>query len=614
MRLCVWPVVLLRQRHESVARAESMVGLLMAHGELIQKLGEWEAQAAAQGFVGLRQASRNLQKSFEGIQMQFGEMQHEAWQAEHNLSTHLASLQELVERKIRQARTSLAQELQAASDTPANSHAKANGADHNAGEDHAPFLKLKAERLQSTVSALEQDLATKNKELVACKARLTKFEGENMVSELEQDLATKNKELVACKARLTELEGELSAKQAWATTLDKQLRTSKGELAKAQEELAKAQAICQESDVAIRELEHMQQKAVADMDQKQREEIDAVLQRLASLEGELGASRKEAREAIEAHAVMLQKCTEVEQENAAMKQSQTEIVEELNTSQQRCLEIVETVSKYKGLEDEYYSLQRESVERIQAMEKQMEDAEDASKASKAQLDELQQSHAGLILKAAESEASLQACKEKLSSVEKQREDMEEELKRVQQELAKHQEEDGNRANDLNASLHAMEQRMQAAEGGREEAVRKGHAAEKEIEALTLELQDCKQRLLQDVQEMDVMMIEVGNLQAAVSEQNSQYTLISEQLVSARARIEELEAPAARTAAAASSDPAADTLHDAVSRRRAAAWLNVSKLAPKSDELPPTMLASSTEERAAAEEPPKKAGFFSRLTK
>ena len=561
-----------------------MVGLLMAHGELIQKLGEWEAQAAAQGFVGLRQASRNLQKSFEGIQMQFGEMQHEAWQAEHNLSTHLASLQELVQRKIVQARTSLAQELQAASDTPANSHAKANGADHNAGEDHAPFLKLKAERLQSTVSALEQDLATKNKELVAC------------------------------KARLTELEGELSAKQAWATTLDKQLRTSKGELAKAQEELAKAQAICQESDVAIRELEHMQQKAVADMDQKQREEIDAVLQRLASLEGELGASRKEAREAIEAHAVMLQKCTEVEQENAAMKQSQTEIVEELNTSQQRCLEIVETVSKYKGLEDEYYSLQQESVERIQAMEKQMEDAEDASKASKAQLDELQQSHAGLILKAAESEASLQACKEKLSSVEKQREDMEEELKRVQQELAKHQEEDGNRANDLNASLHAMEQRMQAAEGGREEAVRKGHAAEKEIEALTLELQDCKQRLLQDVQEMDVMMIEVGNLQAAVSEQNSQYTLISEQLVSARARIEELEAPAARTAAAASSDPAADTLHDAVSRRRAAAWLNVSKLAPKSDELPPTMLASSTEERAAAEEPPKKAGFFSRLTK
>ena len=182
---------------------------------------------------------------------------------------------------------------------------------------------------------------------------------------------------------------------------------------------------------------------------------------------------------------------------------------------------------------------------------------------------------------------------------------------MQGELAKHQEEEGNRAQDLNAALSAVEQRLEAAEVGREEAVQRGGAAEQEIKALTLELQDCKERLLRDGQEMDVMMMEVGNLQAAVSEQNSQYTQISEQLASARACIQELEAPAARSAVC--SDPAAGAVQDTVSTRRAAAWLNVSELTPKSDDLPPTVLAGSTDERAVAEKPHQKAGFFSRLT-
>ena len=599
------PVLLLRQRPETVSQAETMVGLLATHGTLIHKLGE-------QGFVdgpGLRMASHQLQKSFQGIQSQFREMQHESSQAEHNLSVNLASLQEQVQKKIDKVRAYLLREEEERTSSNAatsrGAHAGTNWAEHTGLEaQDASFLKLKAQNLQSTLLRLEEDLLGKNQELLESRAKLA-----------------------AC-------EDELSAIQAWASSLEQQLRASK-------DELAKTQAVCQESDLAIKELVALQQKAVADMDKKQTEEISGILQRLASLEKELDDSRQLNRAAEQKVALTMHKCNEVESINVAMKQKQTRIEEELQKYRQGYLEMVETLSKFKSVEDDFYGLQKEAVENRLALEKQLEDAEQ-------KLVDIRQEHAKSIQELTASNKSvLDACEARLIIAERKRGDAEGKLKSVLEQLAKHQENSFDnltaraeseeliqvqkkRIKDLEVERQALLDERDSAAGQHKEETQRAESVAQEVKVLPAELNDLQQRLEaaeagqkeamvrgrewlmqaeaadQQVKvltkEMDSMMIEVGFLQTAVAGQNKQYRLISEQLTRANARIQELESPAA--CLSASLDPAGGKLHDKEVTRRALSWMAVFDLKPST----PTALANSSKGQALEEKSPNKKTF------
>jgi chromosome segregation ATPase len=603
------PVLLLRQRPETVSRAEIMVGLLATHGTLIHKLGE-------QGFVdgpGLRMASHQLQRSFQEIQSQFREMQHESSQAEHNLSANLASLQEQVQKKIDKVRAYLLREEEEPTSSNAatsrGAHAGTNGAERTGLEaQDASFLKLKAQNLQSTLLRLEEDLLGKNQELLANRAKLA-----------------------AC-------EDELSAIQARASSLDQQLRASK-------DELAKTQAVCQESDLAIKELVALQQKALADMDRKQNEEISGILQRLASLDKELDDSRQLNRAAEQKLALTMHKCNEVESINAAMKPKQTRLEEELQKYQQGYLEMVQTLSKFKTVEDDFYGLQKEAVENRLALEKQLEDAEILSQQ---QLVDIRQEHAKSIQELTASNKSvIDACEARLIIAERKRGDAEEELKSVLEQLAKHQENSFDnltaraesevliqvqkrRIKDLEVERQALLDERDSAAGRHKEETQRAESVAQEVKVSTAELNDLQQRLEaaeagqkeamvrgrewlmqaeaadQQVkvltQEMDEMMIEVGFLQSAVAGQNDQYRLISEQLTRASARIQELESPA--VCSSASLDPASGKLHDKEVTRRALSWLAVFDLKPST----PTALANSSKGQALEEKSPNKKTF------
>jgi hypothetical protein len=607
-----------------------MVGLLMMHGTLVQKLFELEDQAKVQGFVdgpGLRMASQLLQKSFEEIQKQFGEMQHESWQAEHNLSTNLATLQEQVQKKINKVRDHLlGEEEERTSSNAATSrgaHAGTNGAERTGLEaQDASLLKLQAQSLQSTVLRLEEDLLAKNQELLASREKLA-----------------------AC-------EDELFATKDWASSLEHELRVSK-------HELAKSRAICHEADLAVKELEALQQKAVENMNMKQKEGISEVLQRLKSLEEELVDSRqiktsleKELvdsrqinRAAEQKLASTMHKCNEVESINEAMKQTQTRTEQELQKYQQGYLEMVETLSKYKTVEDDFYVLQQEAVENRLALEKQLEDAEILSQQ---QLDDIRQEHARIIQElTASSKSLLDACEARLVIAERKRGDAEEELKRVLEQLAKHQEiafncsiataelekrikdlelerrqaldesdsaavrhkEETQRAESvaqevkvLTAELNDLQQRLEAAEAGKKEARARGHESLMQVEAADQQVKALTDRLNDTTQEMDAMMIEIGYLQTAVAEQNNQYRLISQQLMSARARIQEFESPVA--CSSASLDPASGKLHDKEVTRRALSWLAVFDMKPNT----PTALANSSNWQALEKKSPNKKAF------
>ena len=130
-------VVLLRQRLDSVTRAETIVNLLIAHGEFIQDLGELEERRGDRSAKGI---SRQLQKSFEAIQVEFGDMQHEVCQAEHNLATHLAFLQEQTLKKLGQARKVLDATAKRAVNTDADKL-----------EEERDSYRMKADRMSDTV-------------------------------------------------------------------------------------------------------------------------------------------------------------------------------------------------------------------------------------------------------------------------------------------------------------------------------------------------------------------------------------------------------------------------------------------------------------------------------
>jgi chromosome segregation ATPase len=328
-----------------------------------------------------------------------------------------------------------------------------------------------------------------------------------------------------------------------------------------------------------------------------------------------------------------------------MKQTQTRTEQELQKYQQGYLEMVETLSKYKTVEDDFYVLQQEAVENRLALEKQLEDAEILSQQ---QLDDIRQEHARIIQElTASSKSLLDACEARLVIAERKRGDAEEELKRVLEQLAKHQEiafncsiataelekrikdlelerrqaldesdsaavrhkEETQRAESvaqevkvLTAELNDLQQRLEAAEAGKKEARARGHESLMQVEAADQQVKALTDRLNDTTQEMDAMMIEIGYLQTAVAEQNNQYRLISQQLMSARALIQEFESPVA--CSSASLDPASGKLHDKEVTRRALSWLAVFDMKPNT----PTALANSSNWQALEKKSPNKKAF------
>ena len=234
-------VVLLRQRLDSVSRAEAMVGLLMEHGNLIQQLSGLENVRQLDGSI--RNLCHQMQSSFESVQMQFGEMQHEAWQAEHNLATYLNTLQDTIKAKLVQAEKVLQSKLVA----------------------RPPSAGVEGPQ-QETVEQLELALSSH-------------------------------------QGKILDMQHELSAKRTWAASLEQQLHDARAEL-------GRTQAILQESDQAVKELETIQLAAVADLEKKQQAEVQKVLRQLGGLEQELNLSRTRNYDSEQERAAMIKKVEE----------------------------------------------------------------------------------------------------------------------------------------------------------------------------------------------------------------------------------------------------------------------------------------------------------------
>ena len=657
-------VVLLRQRLDSVSQAESIAGQLMEHSRLLQELGGLDENRGDPSGAGRNM--RKLQSSFESIQVQFGEMQHEAWQAEHNLSTHLASLQENTQKKLAQARRLM---------QTAERRAK-NEIPNSLGDLQE---KIKSETLQKTVEGLEKDLA---------KSHAT-------MRSLETNWRKSKSELETCQAIC--MESDLTIQE-----LEKIQLAAVAELDwKQQEEVGKVftRLVALEEELTESRQRNLEsEKVQAQMMQSMQQENKSMQQQNAAMQQSLQKQ----------NAVMLQNRRNTE----ALELQLAECGEQLERAKQT------QADRYKDLEDEFYLLQKESEERCQELEGKHENVEleqqqklaqvcastaaEVEKSEKMRQDlalseselseskrhlekmiaennkskelqaQLQRAMPQMQMELANRESAFSDCngrlekmtlmfddsKQKITALQQQVLEVEkvrntaeikynwvtEELEQVKQKMAEAEENQksaeaqiGNAEDVARQNRQDVQEKLLAAESESKQAMQRLEDANTEVahfkNALAMteslaseseaELTRCKQRLTEEGQEMDVLMMEVVELQEAVIVQNKQYALVNQELARAQMRVQQHETQRQEQAA---HSPGASLLRKESSLpeeqknlQRILSWLNidgsiddnanaqplVGQLPPVFSpygQLPPTVLANLSWEGGQSETP------------
>ena len=239
-------VVLLRQRLTTVSRSEALIGLLMDHGELIQSVGDLGVKI---GDGKILAVSRQMQTSFESIQLQFGEMQHETCQTEHNLATHLAFVQERTQRKLKQARriwqdaVTNVNNVTQTDEPPADSESSENSALSDKAPatiaaapatTHAHQVALLEEKVKQMDKRLSETLELEHQLRESRQAMATLQQQHHKQNEEMLDARSKNEDL---KQRHSDMVTTCKEVQQESTEIKKEYSTVQAQLAESQNAL-----------------------------------------------------------------------------------------------------------------------------------------------------------------------------------------------------------------------------------------------------------------------------------------------------------------------------------------------------------------------------------------
>ena len=304
--------------------------------------------------------------------------------------------------------------------------------------------------------------------------------------QLEQALSLSRTELYRMNEELATSRSNFSVKMAWVQDLEEQLRRKT-------QELETSQAICQESDQAVRELEGIQLQAVEELERKQRSELEAVRQHLQSLEIELKASREGKAELEQEQGTMIRMCKEVEQKNMELRHANLEMEGKIARCQKELAELHklhQQAAKFKDPEQNFYDLQKDAEERVQALERSMEKAEmDAQRQlaairekHAAEIDEMIKSNETLQEAKSAGEEALAQCGERLQEVTALYQTKQKSMSELQETVIKLE---GSSADsqDFDAELQRMREQLEDANAQRKQLEHKVSAADEEHQNL-----------------------------------------------------------------------------------------------------------------------------------
>ena len=375
--------------------------------------------------------------------------------------------------------------------------------------------------------------------------------------QLEQALSLSRAELYRMNEELATSRSNFSVKMAWVQDLEQQLRRKT-------KELETSQAICQESDQAVRELEGIQLQAVEELERKQRSELEVVRQRLQSLEMELKASRERKGELEQEQGTMIQMCKEVEQKNMELRQANLEMEGKIARGQKELVELhklYQEAAKFKDLEQDFYDLQKDAEERVQALERSMEKAEmDAQRQfaairekHAAEIDEMTKSIETLREAKSAGEGALAQCGERLQEVTALYQAKQKSVSQLQETVIKLEGSTGD-SQAFDAELQRMREQLEDANAQRKQLEHKLSAADEEHQNLQKRLlaaekgqveakkrsQTLEQRCVERDEEVK-MMRELDSQRSAEASKELEHTRLQEHAEEERRKLEaELE--------------------------------------------------------------------------
>ena len=537
--------VILRQRLETVSRSEALIGLLMDHGELIQSVGDLGVKI---GDGKILAVSRQMQTSFESIQLQFGEMQHETCQTEHNLATHLAFVQERTQRKLKQARriwqdavtdvnnvtqtdeppaASESSENSALSDkapatiaaAPATTHAhqvalleeKMKQMDKRLSETLELEHQLRESR--QAMAALQQQQHKQNEEMLDARSKnedLKQRHSDMLTTckEVQQESTEIKKEYSTVQAQLAESQNALMDKirlaeeeQARTDALKLENSTLQKSLQELQDELADFQRTSEENLAQMaKQYEQKIKDAMKSVDNQKAQAETAKLQQqlkqadhaLAAAQAELEKTHAKVLEADQAHASDKKQFVLLEEKVASLEHALAAALAELEKAHTEVLE----ANQAHASEKTESSLLAEKMARLELMCRDIE-----------------RGHTQL-------EVAHRSAKERLHRTEKALKRVEEELGVTQIDLAEAQEimaqlnEDTAEKANESAKLLA---RFSILENEKVALCEKNSSLLAAVKGSETELEDVKRQLIQCQQDLSAKCTEEG---AARAELNS----------------------------------------------------------------------------------------------